>query len=400
MSRALRVALFPDSYYEANGVALTARAIEQYAIDHGLPFFCVHAAPRTGALAADASPRQTDAAPQQRLALPRGPLSFRIEHDLRFDMLFWRHARRVREALRAFAPDVLHITGPSDVGQLGAYLGHRLSIPMVGSWHTNLHEFAARRALKRLPWLSAGVRQAASDRIEQHALRATLWFYQIPRVLLAPNEELVRMLANRTGKPVYLMSRGVDADRFSPARRTIRATELRIGYVGRLSVEKRVRLLRDIEQAAVAAAGPVRLIVIGDGNERRWLEAHLQRAEFPGVLRDAALAEAYANLDLFVFPSDTDTFGNVVLEAMASGVPVVAVAHGGPRFLIEDGVSGLLASSDEAFVAAAARLARDAATRERMGRRARERALQFTWDAIGAQLYSVYATVAPQVAWT
>jgi len=214
MSRALRVALFPDSYYEANGVALTARAIEQYAIDHGLPFFCVHAAPRTGALAADASPRQTDAAPQQRLALPRGPLSFRIEHDLRFDMLFWRHARRVREALRAFAPDVLHITGPSDVGQLGAYLGHRLSIPMVGSWHTNLHEFAARRALKRLPWLSAGVRQAASDRIEQHALRATLWFYQIPRVLLAPNEELVRMLANRTGKPVYLMSRGVDADRF------------------------------------------------------------------------------------------------------------------------------------------------------------------------------------------
>jgi glycosyltransferase involved in cell wall biosynthesis len=396
MSRAPRVALFPDSYYEANGVALTASAIEQYAIHHDLPFFCVHAAPGSGDAAQPA--RQTHGT-SQRLALPRGPLSFRIEHDLRFDPLFWRHARRVREALRAFAPDVLHITGPSDVGQLGAYLGHRLSIPMVGSWHTNLHEFAARRALKRLAWLSPGARQAARDRIERHALRATLWFYQIPRVLLAPNEELVRMLASRTGKPVYLMSRGVDADRFSPARRTVHASELRIGYVGRLSAEKRVHLLRDVEQAA-AAAGPVRLIVIGDGSERRWLETHLQRAEFPGVLRDTALAEAYANLDLFVFPSDTDTFGNVVLEAMASGVPVVAVAQGGPRFVIEDGVSGLLASSDEAFVAAAARLAGDAATRERMGRRARERALQFTWDAIGTQLYSVYATVAPQAART
>jgi phosphatidylinositol alpha 1,6-mannosyltransferase len=365
---------------------------------HDLPFLCVHAASGSGDLASDAPARQTDAT-AQRLELPRGPLSFRIEHDLRFDLLFWRHARRVREALRAFAPDVLHITGPSDVGQLGAYLGHRLSIPMVGSWHTNLHEFAARRALKRLPWLSAGARQTARDRIERYALRATLWFYQVPRVLLAPNEELVRMLANRTGKPVYLMSRGVDADRFSPARRTMRGSELRIGYVGRLSAEKRVRLLRDVEQAA-SAAGPVRLVVIGDGGERRWLETHLRRAEFPGVLRDGALAEAYANLDLFVFPSDTDTFGNVVLEAMASGVPVVAVAHGGPRFLIEDGVSGLLASSDEAFVAAAVRLAFDAAARERMGRRARERALQFTWDAIGAQLYSVYATVAPQAART
>jgi glycosyltransferase involved in cell wall biosynthesis len=398
MSRALRVALFPDSYHEANGVALTARAIEQYAIQHGLPFLCVHAASGSGELAADAPARQTDAT-AQRLELSRGPLSFRIEHDLRFDLLFWRHTRRVREALGAFAPDVLHITGPSDVGQLGAYLGHRLSIPMVGSWHTNLHEFAARRALKRLTWLSAGARQTARDRIERYALRATLWFYQVPRVLFAPNEELVRMLANRTGKPVYLMSRGVDADRFSPARRTIHASELRIGYVGRLSAEKRVRLLRDVEQAA-AAAGPVRLVVIGDGNERRWLETHLQRAEFPGVLRDAALAEAYANLDLFVFPSDTDTFGNVILEAMASGVPVVAVARGGPRFLIEDGVSGLLASSDEAFVAAAARLAFDTEARERMGRRARERALQFTWDAIGAQLYSVYATVAPRDART
>jgi len=132
-----RIALFSDSYHEANGVARTTAAIEACAKKRNIPLLSVHAGPETR-LVHDGS--------IVRLDLKRSTaLSFGLEHDLRFDLAMWRYLPRVAAALRWFAPDVLHFTGPSDVGQLGALLGHRLSIPMVASWHTNLHEYASRR---------------------------------------------------------------------------------------------------------------------------------------------------------------------------------------------------------------------------------------------------------------
>ena len=124
---------------------------------------------------------------------------------------------------------------------------------------------------------------------------------------------------------------------------------MNIGHVGRLSPEKSVRQLQAI-QTALAADGltNVRFTVVGDGRERPWLREHLRRAELTGVLRGDALAIAYANMDLFVFPSETETVGNVVLEAMASGVPVVAMAHGGPKFIADPGRSAILAADHRA----------------------------------------------------
>src|SRR5262249_17733331 len=143
--RRLKVALFSDSHYEANGVARTTCALERYAEQRGLPLLSVHAGPSTGVTAEGSV---------LRLELKRSQLSpFRLEHDLRFDVAMWRHLRRVMRELRAFAPDVLHFTGPSDIGLLGVYAGCRLGLPMVGSWHTNLHEYASRRL--RLNWLPA-----------------------------------------------------------------------------------------------------------------------------------------------------------------------------------------------------------------------------------------------------
>jgi glycosyltransferase involved in cell wall biosynthesis len=302
----------------------------------------------------------------------------------------WRHLRRVAGAVRRFAPDVLHFTGPSDIGQMGVCLGHRLKIPMLGSWHTNLHEYAARRL--RLAWTSDAIRARVRRAAEHHSLRALMLFYSIPRVILAPNDELSGLLARQTGRPTFLMSRGVDTTMFTPEKRT-RADRrtVNIGYVGRLSPEKSVRQLHAI-QTAVTAKGltKVRFTIVGDGSERAWLRENMRRAELTGVLRGEALATAYANMDLFVFPSETDTVGNVVLEAMASGVPVVAMANGGPKFVAGHGRSAVLASDHAALVAEVCALVRDDARRDAMRAAARARALELSWDRIFTDVCQAY----------
>ena len=166
--------------------------------------------------------------------------------------------------------------------------------------------------------------QAVSAAAEKGALTGAALFYQIAGLLFAPNQELVDLLASRTGKPCFLMQRGVDAHLYTPDKREPGPRPFTIGYVGRLSVEKNVRFLADIEKAIIAAGHTdYRFLIIGPGSEEDWLRQNLVRADLPGVLKGEALATAYANMDLFAFPSFTDTFGNVILEALASGVPPV-----------------------------------------------------------------------------
>lgn len=154
-----------------------------------------------------------------------------------------------------------------------------------------------------------------------------------------------------------------------------------------------MRRLASVQKAlAINGQTNVRFTIIGDGRERAWLRDHLRRTELAGVLLGDALATAYANMDLFVFPSETETVGNVVLEAMASGVPVVAMAHGGPKFIADPGRSAVLASDERAFVDAVCALVRDEARRETMRRAARAKALEMSWDRIFDDVCRGYAT--------
>ena len=384
MTNVPRVALFTDSYYEANGVARTAASFEAFAAARERPLLVVHGGEAT---------QLVESGSVVRLELARWRrTSFALDHDLRFDLALWRHVRRVADVVRWFRPDVLHFTGPSDVGQLAAALGRRLGVPMVGSWHTNLHEYASRRLLQRFAGLREQTRLRMRLSVEHHALAVTMLFYRLPRVVLAPNEEWKAQIEWRTGKPTFLMTRGVDTDLFTPARR--RRTDagvVNIGYVGRLSAEKNVRALARV-RAALAAAGAshVRFTVIGDGAERSWLQARMPDAGFTGVLRGDQLADAYANLDLFLFPSETETVGNVVLEAMASGVPVVAMARGGPKFIAASPASAMLAQTEDELVEFTTRLVRDGVRRRAMGVAARASSLERSWAAVFETVYGAY----------
>ncbi|HEX4565653.1 MAG TPA: glycosyltransferase [Vicinamibacterales bacterium] len=383
LSATPRVALFTDSYVEANGVARTATALEAFAWRRDRPLLIVHGGDTT---------QVVESGSVVRLELARSRrTSFNLEHDLRYDLALWRHRRRLSKVLRWFRPDVLHFTGPSDVGQLGAFAGYRQRIPMVGSWHTNLHEYASRRLLASFDSFSNRTRLRVGSAVERHALSLTMLFYSLPKVMLAPNEEWRQIIETRTRKPTFVMTRGVDTTLFTAARRNRADAAVNIGYVGRLSAEKNVRALAAL-QDALWAAGIVetRFTIVGDGAEREWLRTRLPAAEFTGVIRGERLADAYANLDLFVFPSETETVGNVVLEAMASGVPVVAMARGGTRFIAASTHAALLAQSEAEFVNFAVRLVRDRAQRETMAAAARETSLTRSWDAVFDVVYRAY----------
>ena len=371
-----------------NGVAHTSRNFAAYAERHGLPFLCV----RASAGAHTESCVAAQSGQMRTLDLRRSTLAVRMEKDLQFDPLFWRYAREIDRQLRAFRPSIIHITGPSELGMYGAYFAWRHGIRLSASWHTNLHEYAARRLTWLTRRLSADSRANVERTVEDGALAAILRFYSLAKVLYAPNEELCAMLERATGKPCHLMQRGVDTELFTPARRTRSADDkpFVLGYVGRLSIEKNVALLIRIERE-LAAMGVfhIRFHIVGHGAEQDELRRHLHNAHFAGVLRGEPLATAYADMDALVFPSHTDTFGNVVLEALASGVPAIVTPDGGPKFIVRDGQTGFVVPDDQ-FAQTIATLAHDLPRLDRMRQAARVYALDCSWDAVFARVYAAY----------
>jgi phosphatidylinositol alpha 1,6-mannosyltransferase len=378
MAESLRVALFTDSFHELNGVATVSREFQAYAQRRGLPFCCVHSGPRT---------QVTDAGSVRTIELKRGLFSFKLDENLYCDPLLNRYRNWTIQQLRSFRPDLIHITGPGDMGILGFWVSHLLPAPKVASWHTNLHEYAGRRVHKMLRWAPESIRERAAAAAEHHSLRALVAFYHYCHFAMAPNQAMVDLLRERIGRPSYSMKHGVDCARFSSRSRP-EGGPFRIGWVGRLTPEKNVRAFVDIEHQLLAAGERnFRFVIVGDGNEREWLQRNLRNAEFPGFLSGDALSAAFAGMDAFVFPSRTDTFGLVILEAMASGVPVVLGADAAPRVGIRDGVEGFVT---DVFTDGLLTLMRSPDLRRDMGLAAQRLAASQTWDAVFDGVYKTY----------
>jgi glycosyltransferase involved in cell wall biosynthesis/predicted metal-dependent phosphoesterase TrpH len=276
------------------------------------------------------------------------------------------------EALAEGRYDLLHLCSPGPAGVAAALIARTMELPLVGSYHTELGAYAGLRSgdLRLRAGMDAGL--AA--------------FYGLCSVVLSPSDpadESLRALGIPSSR-IARWDRGVDTARFDPSLREppARTGELTVLYAGRLTKEKGVDLLADAFLRAHARDPRLRLALAGGGPEEPALRERLgEHAVFLGWLEGDALARAYASADLFLFASSTDTFGQVILEAQASGVPVVAVAEGGPRTLIEDGRTGLLRPADpDALAAALCELAAAPALRGRVAAAALQEVRGRTWE--------------------
>ncbi|HEV2147332.1 MAG TPA: glycosyltransferase family 1 protein [Longimicrobiaceae bacterium] len=298
----------------------------------------------------------------------------------------WGHG--IARELDAWEPDLVHVVSPTPLASWAQRYAARRGIPAVASFHTHFVSYFRYYGVPALEGFGWGM------------LRR---FYARCARVYAPSRSIIRELEAHGIRNLELWSRGIDASRFSPAHRdpelrrragADEATPL-VLLVSRLVKEKDLADLVEMDRVLRERGADFRLALVGDGPMRAELEERLPHACFAGHQTGEALARWYASADVFVFPSTTETFGNVVLEALASGLPAVVVDRGGPPDQIEPGENGWIArANDPADLAdRVEQLLRDGEARARMGRRAVESARERDWSAINGRLIRSYGEV-------
>jgi len=371
--RALRVALVTSSYnYIPDGVALTLNRLVGYLESQGVEVLVF-------APIADrpAFVHQGTVVPVPSIALPGRP-----EYRLALGM-----AGYVKRQLLDFQPDIIHIGVPDLLGHAALALAKAHGIPVVASYHTRYETY-----LKHYWYLAP---------LEGWLKRILRRFYGACREVYVPSESVRQaLLADGLSDNFKPWPRGIDMARFSPAKRStswrarygMGPDELVILHVSRLVREKRLdTLTAALRQLTV----PHRVLIVGDGPEREFVQGELPNAIFTGFLAGEDLAAAYASSDIFVFPSDSESFGNVTLEAMASGLPCVCADATGSRSLVAAGETGFLAPADDAaaFARHITTLAQGRALRAALGEAARLRAQSFSWEETLAKMLGYYRAV-------
>lgn len=288
-------------------------------------------------------------------------------------------AARLTALLRDFAPDVVHLASPFVLGWQGIAAAEALRIPTVAVYQTDVIAYAEKYGVPH-----------ATSLVAAHVAR----LHRRATLTLAPSSASAAQLERLGVDRIRRWGRGVDAVRFAPERRSDRWRarmaphgERIVGYVGRLAPEKQVEDLR----ALVDVPG-IRLVIVGAGPSRALLERMLPGAVFTGHLSGADLAEAMAGFDVFVHPGESETFGQTLQEALASGVPVVATGTGGPLDLVRSSVDGwLYRPGDLADLRSrVADLVGDESKRSAFARAARESVSGRTWEVLGTQLIVHY----------
>ena len=374
----MRIALFSETFLpQRNGVALLLDRLIRHLTANGHEVLV--AAPVSWRPRGDASvPPGVRVLRVPGIPLPRYP-------DLTLALPL---APRVVREVAAFRPHVIHLVTEYSLGLTGLQTAVTLGVPALASFHTNIPRY--------LPYYGFGW----SGELCWRYLR---WFHNQAAATFCPSETNRRELTERGFRNVRVWPRGVDTARFVPAARARdggngAAEPLRLLYVGRLTPEKDLPVLFDAYARLRSRDGrSLHLTLVGDGAYSGVMRARApDDVTFAGYLEGRALSDAYSAADVFVFPSRSETLGNVVLEAFASGLPVVGVRDGGTIENVRDGVNGILCPPGdvEAFADGIRRLADDPPLRRRLGHNARAWAEARTWDAAFAPLTGAYAELA------
>ena len=374
----LRVAIFSGNYnYVRDGANQALNRFADYLLRHG-------AAVR----AYSPTVKEPAFEPKGDLVhVPSVPIPGRSEYKFGFAI-----PPRVKRDIAAFRPNIVHVASPEILGHRAVTLARRLDIPVVASVHTRFETYP---------------RYYGMAFLEPVVLAILRRFYRRCDAIFAPSDSMAQLLRDqRMNYDVGIWTRGIDREIFNPGRRDmawrrslgIADDEPVIGFVGRLVMEKGLDVYSETIDRLARRQVRHKVLVVGEGPARDWFQQRLPLAVFAGFQEGPDLGRAVASMDMLFNPSVTETFGNVTLEAMAAGLPVVAASATGSQSLVDDGVTGRLIrpGACDRFCEALAFYCRDEAARRAAGKAGCEVSQHYGWDEVNQALVDSYIRIIRQ----
>lgn len=374
--QALRIALYSGNYnYVRDGANQALNRLAAHLIAAGVTFRAY-----SPTVAEPAFPATGELVDVPAVALPGGRGEYKLGRGL---------PASVRADLAAFRPDIVHVSAPDWSGHRMLTWARRHGIPTLASLHTRFETYP---------------RYYGIGFLEPLAVTLSTRFYNRADRVMVPSPGMASLLRGwGVTSPIGIWSRGIDHDRFNPARRSLEWRrslgigdgEVAVGFLGRLVLEKGLDIFAEVIGELRRRGVSHKVLVIGEGPARGWFEARVPDAVFTGFQSGDDLGRAVAGMDVFFMPSVTETFGNVTTEAMAAGVPVVAARATGAIDLVEEGVTGFLVPPTDvgAYADAIQRLVEDVELRRAAGAAGHRAAQRYVWDTANQAVLDAYLEI-------
>lgn len=298
-----------------------------------------------------------------------------------------------KEKLEAFSPDIVHIATPDILGYKALKWARNSNVPVVSSFHTHFTSY--------LKYYKLGL-------MEPLGWKYLRWFYGQCEHVYVPTESMAQELRDQQiDSDLKIWARGIDLEKFNPSycnsswrkKVGLNKDDIVVTFVSRLVWEKNLELFADVVREVQKTAPKLKAMVVGDGPAITGLKQMMPDAVYMGFLKGDDLSSAYANSDVFFFPSDTETFGNVTLEAMASGLPCLVADAVGSRSLVAHNENGFLGDVDhpETFNKYLKKLVDDSDLRKQMSANSLKRAGDYSWESINNKLLGYYREILQEI---